>query len=117
MPDQVGLAIIVSGFSGVFGIIGAVFGKYLNSGRVEKTPIYMTIKECQHTREKCNIAELHLDIETFKAETRSHQKETDKRLNENIYDIRAMRKDISEIKEAQAHSNALLENIAETIKK
>lgn len=123
MAEHTGLTLIAAGFSGVLGIFCKVFWDYLKAGRVEKATIYMTTKTCQHIRENCKLSNLmeqfsdvHTDMEMFKVETRANQKETDKRLSENNHDIRAIRGDITEIKEGQAHSNALLENIAETIK-
>lgn len=124
MPERIGLTFITAGFSGVLGIACKIFWDYLKAGRVEKTSIYMTTSACQHIREHCqlgalteHVSKVHTDLATFKVETRSHQKETDKRLSENNHDIRAIRGDITEIKEGQSHSNALLENIAETIKR
>jgi len=123
MMESTVLLIIVSGFSGAFGLLIKIFLDYLKSGRMEKASIYVTKSVCQQVRENCEIRYLkdHLysvrtGLEKFKVETRSHSKETDKRLSENNSDIRAMRKDITDIKGAQMHSTTLLETIAESLK-
>lgn len=109
-------------------IAGVYFGKiiweYFQEGRIERVPIYTSISACQQIRDNCNLSNLkdtlasfQTQFETFKTETRIHQKDTDKRLNESNDEIRALRKDISEIKEGQARTNALLETLLENMKK
>lgn len=115
--------ILTAIFSVIVGYFGKVFYDYSKEGRIEKTSIYVNKESCESIRERCiveplkdKITAIHAELKAFEAETRSHQKETDRCLSENTYDIRAMREDITVIKETQAHSNALLETIVTMIK-
>jgi len=118
------LKIMATGLaSGIVALIGKMLWDYIKGGRVEKTPVYVTLHDCQHIRDNCGMANLkdrvadaHAELESFKAETRTRQAETEKRISESNYEIRAMRKDISEIKEASASSKTLLETLVKDIK-
>lgn len=103
--------------------LGKIVWEYYQEGRIEKIPVYTSTSSCQQHRDNCNLgglkdtfATFKTQFETFKAETKLHQKDTDKRLNESSDEIRALRKDISEIKESSARTNALLETLIEKIK-
>lgn len=108
----------------VVGVIGKIAYDYFKDGRMEKESIYVSHAACQRNQTHCSanslkdtVTDLHTDFETFKAETKAHQKDTEKRLNENNFEIRTLRKDIMEIKAAQSRTNALLELLVENIKK
>ena len=121
MPES---TLVLTVISLCAGLIGKALYDYFKEGRSEKTSPFVSSVSCQQIRDHCNLgglkdtfAILRTDFATFKAETRALQKETDKRLNDNNFEIRALRKDIMDIKEAQSRTLALLEALTETIKK
>ena len=116
---------LLAGFclSLVSGFLGKVFWDYSKGGRVEKIPAFVTTATCKETQKTCGLIQLkeqvtkmYTELETFKVEVRANQEETDEKLKEHLYDIRAMRHDIVLIKEGQAYSNALLESLVAKLK-
>ncbi len=102
----------------VAGFLGKAVWDYFSGGRVEKTPVYVTTVACQESKRSCSVNELkdglnktHEKLETYKAQTDTRLRGIDKRIDESNGDIRAMRKDISDIKQTSAASNAILETI------
>lgn len=114
--DPVWVKIFVAAAVGAgFTLLGRMVWAYFQGSQVEKAPIFVPYETCRANRDSCAVNELKTNLATFKAETRAHREETDKRLNENNHEIREMRRDISKIRESQASSHALLETIAKKI--
>lgn len=117
VPAAVWLKIIfVAGLGVIGGFIGRVFWDHYNSGRSEKTSIFVKTPECIHHRERCDLGNLwdkvnlvNINLETFKAATEAVQAETEKRVKEANMEIAAIRLDISAIRDCQAKSNVLLQ--------
>lgn len=125
LPGDVFIKVLVTAaVSLVAGILGKILWDFIKGGRVEKAPVYMTIASCQETRNNCSVSTLsdkvtktREELEAFKAETSTNLKAMDKRIDVSSRDIRAMRRDISEIKQVSAASNAILETIQKGIEK
>lgn len=115
--------VIASILSLIAAVLGKILWEYFSGGRVEKAPIYVSAETCLQTRRGCSInalkdriASVYTELQTFKAERRTQQKNTDLRLEENNADVKEMRQDIAVIKEAQIQSTTLLEVIVESVK-
>ena len=109
--------IVASGLSLVAGFLGKMVWDYFTGGRVEKVPVFMTRAACQVTREHCSGAKANDNLKTYMARTDTRLDGIDRRIDESSGDIKAMRKDISEIKSVSAASNAILETIQRGIEK
>lgn len=117
VPAAVWLKIIfVAGLGVIGGFIGRVFWDHYNSGRSEKTSIFVKTPECSYHREHCDLGDLwdkvnlvNINLETFKVATAAVQAETEKRVKEANREIAAIRSDISAIRDCQAKSNVLLQ--------
>ena len=116
--------VLASGASLIVGFLGKGVWDYFSGGRVEKTPVYMTMASCRTVRNGCNlpilkdhIYETHEQLVAYKAQTDARLTTIDRRLDESSIDIKAMRHDISEIKAVSAASNAILETIQRGMEK
>ena len=88
----------------IVGFVVKLAWDWVQSGRVEKKGVYVTIDHCEGVREKCCITTLKRDVGIIE----NRMGAAEKRLDDGREDFKLLRKDIGGIDKSMAGIQAVL---------